>query len=153
MKVLSADLMELSKLEMNGERVLLLTANPNFFALYTNKQLLHVFSSSTTELIKRGILIEGVCMVSSNSSNNRIALLTLKGVVHLYEIVNPDIQSIDGVKPLYKSDLQNVLKNQQSEMILGGETESVISVTQLRLHDNSNIEVYLSNNERFEYDP
>ena len=92
-------------------------------------------------------------MVSSNSSNNRIALLTLKGVVHLYEIVNPDIQSIDGVKPLYKSDLQNVLKNQQSEMILGGETESVISVTQLRLHDNSNIEVYLSNNERFEYDP
>lgn len=111
MKVLSADLMELSKLEMNGERVLLLTANPNFFALYTNKQLLHVFSSSTTELIKRGILLEGVCMISSNTSNNRIALLTLKGVVHIYEVVNPDIQSIDGVKPLYKSDIQNVLKN------------------------------------------
>jgi len=83
--------MELSKLEMNGERVLLLTANSNFFALYTNKQLLHVFSSSTTELIKRGILLEGVCMISSNSNNNRIALLTLKGMVHLYEVVNPDI--------------------------------------------------------------
>jgi hypothetical protein len=100
---------ELSKLEMNGERVLLLTANTNFFALYTNKQLLHVFSSNTTELIKRGILLEGVCMITSNQE--RIALLTLKGIVHVYEVVNPNIQSIDCVRPLFQSNIQNVMRN------------------------------------------
>ena len=51
---------------MVGEKALLVKANKNFFAIYTNKQLLHIFSSSTTELIKRGILVEGVCMIQSN---------------------------------------------------------------------------------------
>lgn len=37
--------MELSNLDLNGERVVLVTGNRNFFVLYTNKQLLHVFSS------------------------------------------------------------------------------------------------------------
>lgn len=69
---------------MNGEKVLLITANRNFFAFYTNKQLLHVFSSSTTELIKRGILLEGVCMIESNQSINRIILLTIKGMIYVY---------------------------------------------------------------------
>jgi hypothetical protein len=104
-KVMSEDLMELSKLEMNGERVLLITANRNFFALYTNRQNLHLFSSSTTELIKRGILLEGVCMITSNATNNRIAMVTLKGLLHVYQVVNPDIQSMDCVKPLFTNNL------------------------------------------------
>jgi hypothetical protein len=75
---------------MNGERVLLMSANKNYFALYTNKQLLHVFSSSTTEVIKRGILIEGVCMMDSNHHNDTIALLTLKGTVIVYQVKSPE---------------------------------------------------------------
>ena len=79
LKIFNSESLELSRMEMAGERVLLVSANKNFFAIYTNKQLLHVFSSSTTELIKRGILVEGVCMIESNQSLNEIALLTLKG--------------------------------------------------------------------------
>ena len=97
---------------MNGERVLLLTANRNFFAIYTNKQLLHIFSSSTTELIKRGILIEGVCMIESNQESNRISLLTLKGQLIVYDVVNPDVISIDCVKPCFSASIQTLLKNQ-----------------------------------------
>jgi len=44
-------------MDLQGERSILLTANKNFFALYTNKQQLHVFSSTTTELIKKGIVV------------------------------------------------------------------------------------------------
>ena len=66
-------------MDLNGERVVLVSANRNFFAIYTNKQLLHVFSSATIELIKRGILIEGVCMIQENLNLNQLALLTFKG--------------------------------------------------------------------------
>jgi len=36
-KVYNSESTELSKEDLNGERVLLVTANKNFFALYTNK--------------------------------------------------------------------------------------------------------------------
>lgn len=83
---------------MVGEKALLVKANRNFFAIYTNKQLLHIFSSSTTELIKRGILIEGGCMIESNQKLNKIALLTLKGQIYIYKVTNPDFPSIDSVQ-------------------------------------------------------
>ena len=38
MTVINADAELLSKIELNGEKVLLMTANKDFFALYTNKQ-------------------------------------------------------------------------------------------------------------------
>lgn len=37
MSVINADAEQLSKIELNGEKVLLMTANKDFFALYTNK--------------------------------------------------------------------------------------------------------------------
>ena len=37
-KVYNSESAELSNLDLQGERVLLMTANRNFFALYTNKQ-------------------------------------------------------------------------------------------------------------------
>jgi ABC-type uncharacterized transport system permease subunit len=90
---------------MQGERVILIAANKNFFALYTNKQLLHVFSSSTTELLKRGIIVEGVCMIESNSNMNLLAMLTLKGKIIVYEVINPDYPSIDSVKIKYETSI------------------------------------------------
>jgi hypothetical protein len=63
-------MIELNQLELQGERVLLITGNKNFFGIYTNKQLLHIFSSTTTELIKRGILVEGACMIDQNEYLN-----------------------------------------------------------------------------------
>lgn len=85
-------------MEMSGERVMLVAANKHFFAIYTNKQLLHVFSSTTTELIKRGILIEGVCMIDTNADRNEIVLLALKGRIIVYRIQNPDYPSIDSLQ-------------------------------------------------------
>lgn len=38
LKVYNSESAELSHLDLQGERVLLMTANRNFFALYTNKQ-------------------------------------------------------------------------------------------------------------------
>jgi len=68
--VYSSSHAELSTIDLQGERAMLITANKNFFAIYTNKQQLHVFSSTTTELIKKGIVIEGVCMIDSNQEQN-----------------------------------------------------------------------------------
>lgn len=79
LKVYSAESAELCQLDLQGERVLLMTANRNFFALYTNKQQLHIFSSTTVELVKKGIVLEGACMIESNQDLNQIVLLTLRG--------------------------------------------------------------------------
>jgi len=38
LRVYNSESAELSRLDLQGERVLLMTANRNFFALYTNKQ-------------------------------------------------------------------------------------------------------------------
>ena len=70
--------------------MLLLVANRRFFAIYSNKQQLHVFSSSTTELIKKGVVIEGVCMMAHDEAQNLIGLLTLKGTILVYRVLNPD---------------------------------------------------------------
>ena len=48
MKVYNSDSQELSSMERAGERVLLVGANRSFFVLYTNKQQMHVFSSTST---------------------------------------------------------------------------------------------------------
>lgn len=100
---------ELSNLEMQGERVLLMTANRNFFALYTNKQQLHVFSSTTVELIKKGVVLEGVCMIESNQKLNLMALLTLRGKIFVYKVVNPDYPSIDSLRLQYSTSIQQLL--------------------------------------------
>lgn len=84
MKVYNSTSLELSTLELQGERVLLVTANRNFFSIYTNKQQMHTFSSTTMELIKKGIVIEGVCMIECNQLQNQIAVLTLKGTIFVY---------------------------------------------------------------------
>ena len=53
----------LSEIELIGERVALICANKSFFAIYSNKHLLHVFSTNTIEIIKRGLLVEGACLI------------------------------------------------------------------------------------------
>ena len=122
--------------------------------MYTNRQLLHVFSSTTTEVIKRGVLLEGVCMIDSNQNNDLMALLTLKGVIHVLQI-----QSVDGggepVKPYYKAEIQSLLKSQQTKMLLANQTSDepkVISVQHLRILDSGDIDLILSNKSRFQYD-
>lgn len=78
-----------------------MTANRNFFALYTNKQQLHIFSSTTVELVKKGIVLEGACMIESNQDINEIVLLTLRGQIYVYKVQNPDFLSSDSVCLLY----------------------------------------------------
>lgn len=90
--VYSEEGQELSNMELPGERVLLVSGNRNFLAIYTNKQLLHIFSSSSTDLIKRGILIEGVCMMAQNQKLNKLAFLTFKGKIVIYSIKEKESQ-------------------------------------------------------------
>ena len=101
---------------MLGEKAVLVKANKNFFAIYTNKQLLHLFSSSTTQLIRRGILVEGVCMIQANQNLNKLALLTIKGQIYIYKISNPDCPSGDSVKLVMRTDIQDILQQAQTQL-------------------------------------
>ena len=61
-------------------------------------------------------------MIESNSSMNLIALLTLKGKIIVYEVINPDYPSIDSVKIKYETNVQHLLKN-ALQKISGGQGE------------------------------
>lgn len=97
-------------MDLNGERVVLVTGNRNFFAIYTNKQLLHIFSSSTVQLIKRGILIEGVCMIQHNQNLRKLVLLTFKGQILVYDVIDSTSSHInDEIKLAETIDVLPVL--------------------------------------------
>ena len=109
-KVYDEQAQELSNLDLNGERLVLVTGNKNFFVIYTNKQLLHIFSSSTVQLIKRGILIEGVCMIQHNEQLNKLILLTFKGQIIVYDIIDSSECHInDEIKHVETIDVLPVL--------------------------------------------
>lgn len=166
LKVYNSDSTELCQVDLQGERVLLVTANRNFFALYTNKQQLHIFSSTTVELVKKGIVLEGVCMIESNQDLNQIVVLTLRGNVIVYKVLNPDFPSIDSVRVEYQTSIQHILRNAQAqkskqmgmEMNKGHEKaqkdvcSQLIHVQSLQLHSDGKIDIFLSNNERFQHD-
>ena len=145
MSVINADAEQLSKIELNGEKVLLMTANKDFYALYTNKQQLHIFSSSTTEVIKRGILLEGVCMIQTNQSLRQLAMLTMKGGIYVFEVNNPDYTVQETVKKVLQTSIQDILKNSQISMAAENLNNELMHVQSISLHDNGEIYVYLSN--------
>ena len=75
--------------------VIFATSNPMFYALYTTQSQLHIFSSRSTQAIKQGLTLDGVCMVSGNDcqsdqiqslGNGRLCVITLKGNVQVYKI-------------------------------------------------------------------
>lgn len=146
---------------MLGEKAVLVKANKKFFAIYTNKQLLHLFSSSTTQLIKRGILVEGVCMIQSNQNINKLALLTIKGQIYIYKIYNPDSPSSDSVKLEMRTSIQDILQQAQTQLKIsslreqagrGANSQQIVHVQTLCLLDNENIDIFLSNQERYQYE-
>lgn len=139
MSVLNADAEQLSKIELNGEKVLLMTANKDFYALYTNKQQLHIFSSSTTEVIKRGILLEGVCMIQTNQSLRQLAMLTMKGNIYVFEVNNPDYTVQETVKKVLQTSIQDILKNSQLSMAAENLNNELIHVQSISLCDNGEI--------------
>lgn len=86
LKALTAAGEELSFTELPGERLTLVAGNEKFFVIYTNRQQVHVFSSTTFELIQRGQLIEGGCMLAENGETSQFAVVTLRGVIHVYKV-------------------------------------------------------------------
>ena len=117
MKVYNSDSQELSSMELAGERVLLVGANRSFFVLYTNKQQMHVFSSTSTELIKRGIVVEGVCMLHTIEATKQIVVLTLKGNILVYKVLT-DFPTIDSVRLEHQTNILPLLRQANSSQAL-----------------------------------
>jgi len=119
---------------------------------------MHVFSSTSTELIKKGIVIEGVCMIQTNEANNQIVVLTLKGAILVYKVINPDFPSIDSVRLEFQTNVVQLLKQANAEQqISGGINGSTskasptgkidpIYVKSLKINDLELVDIILTNN-------
>ena len=89
---------------------------------------MHVFSSTSTELIKRGIVIEGVCMLHTCEATKQIVVLTLKGSVFVYKVLT-DFPTIDSVRLEHQTSINGLLKQANSTKVLQSSLEERASPT------------------------
>ena len=79
-----------------------------FYAVLTTDNKLSIFSTRSTQLIKGGLILDGVCMLSSNGECSMLCTITLKGSVSLFRI--KDVQSLDSCVQIWTCYLTDVLK-------------------------------------------
>ena len=77
--------------------VIAVTANSLFYALYTTKSQLSIYSSRSTQVIKDRLQLDNVCMLASSDGKNidamsqlgsvgRLCTISTKGIVSLFRI-------------------------------------------------------------------
>ncbi len=123
-----------------------------FYAVYTTKQQLAIFSTKLTQCIKSGLQLENVCLLTGNSKCQKLALLTLKGQVQLYKV--RDIQALDSCVLEVQASIVDVLKirnSQQQQSIMPVESESVVYVEKLVVCDDCTLIINLTDGTRHEY--
>jgi hypothetical protein len=98
-------------------------------------------------------------MIESSQSQNLVALLTLRGKIYIYRVLNPDYPNIDSVRLEYSVSVQHILRNCQLLRTKGlgddnmkaldksskDACSQLVHVQSLKLNDSGKIEVYLSN--------
>jgi len=116
---LTTDNRRISQSMIDKDTVTLATANPYFFALCTSQGSLHVYSSRTFMCVAGGIQIEGVCMMESSHESMTLALLTLKGALYLFRVINPDASlSQPQCQLLCQTTLTQLLKKEEDPLIV-----------------------------------
>jgi hypothetical protein len=93
--------------------------------------------------------------------------LTLRGKIYIYRVLNPDYPNIDSVRLEYETSIQHILRNCQllRAKVLGEDNmnkaldksakdacSQLVHVQSLKLNDSGKIEIYLSNQEKYQYD-
>ena len=106
-KVYNTQHVEIASSTLTG-CVVQVTANSVFYAVLTTENKLNIYSTRSTQLIKAGLILDGVCMLFSNGEASLMCTITLKGVVSLFRV--KDMQSLDSCVQIWTSSLADVLK-------------------------------------------
>ena len=129
-----------------------------FYALYTTRSLLNIYSSRSTQVIKQGLTLDGVCMLASSDCNSaemssqgygKLCTLTLKGMVQMYKI--KDVQSLESCVLEWSSSLAEPLRLRNSLAQQNTVNPMRVYVEKLLLCDDGTVIVFLTDQSRFEY--
>ena len=66
----------------------MVSVNKSFFTLYTQQGQLQIFSTRTTELVTKGLYMDGICFLQSNEKCDMLVAANMKGMVIGYKIKN-----------------------------------------------------------------
>lgn len=91
-------------------------------------------------------------MIQTNQSLGQIAMLTMRGIIYVFEVHNPDYGVQESVHKVLQTSIQDVLKNSQISMSADTINPELIHIQSMSLHDNGEIQVYLSNQEKYIFD-
>lgn len=108
MKVYNSANQEIAQSTQLNGCVVLATANRAFYAVYTTTSTLNIFSSVSTQLIKNGLALEGICFMASNGTAGKLATVSIKGNVSLFKV--KDVQSLDSCVLQWQASVSDVIK-------------------------------------------
>jgi len=104
--------------------VVLATANSVFYAVMTTDNKLNIYSTRSTQLIKAGLILDGICMMASNGECSLLCTLSMKGVVSLFRV--KDVQALDSCVLVWSISIADILKLKSS--LLAAKPKSALQI-------------------------
>ena len=151
--------------------VVSVTANSLFYALYTTKSQLSLYSARSMQVIKDRLQLDNVCMLASTDGKEeesgpqphsqmalmmqapqvqgRICTISLKGVVSLFKV--KDEQSLQSCMLEWQASLAEPLKARNPQNQSAGEPITPVYVEDLRVTPDGTVIVFFTDRSRFEY--
>ncbi|CDW71962.1 protein hira [Stylonychia lemnae] len=150
-KILNQDNVYISQTAIEREFVVLTCVCHSFFILYTNLGQLQIFSTRTTQLIRGGLIQEGICFLECSEESMSFTTLNLKGQLNIYKMKNVDYPSVDTCMLLWSASVIEILRI-QSQLAQQLDPNAKVFVRKLKLVRDGGVMVFLTDNTSFEYD-
>lgn len=122
----------------------------------TTDNKLNIYSTRSTQLIKAGLILDGICMMASNGECSLLCTLSMKSVVQLFKV--KDVQALDSCVLVWSISIADILKLKSSLLAakpkssLDRVTDTKVYVDNIIVANEGTVIVFLTDKSRFEYD-
>ena len=132
------------------------TANSVFYAVITTENKLNVYSTRSTQLIKAGLILDGICLLTSNGLCSMLCTVSLKCIVQLFRV--KDVQSLDSCVLIWSFSIGDILKfkssleAQKKSISMSEKSGDKVYVDSVMIANDGTVVVFLTDKSRYEYD-
>jgi len=122
----------------------------------TTENKLNIYSTRSTQLIKAGLILDGICVLASNGACGHMCTISMKSVVSLFRV--KDVQSLESCVLIWTASLAETLKlksalqAQRKQTSMGEKVADKVYVDTAVVANDGTVIVFLSDKSRFEYD-
>lgn len=124
--------------------------------MITTENKLNIYSTRSTQLIKAGLILDGICVLASNGACGHMCTISMKSVVSLFRV--KDVQSLESCVLIWTASLAETLKlksalqAQRKQTSMSEKVADKVYVDTAVVANDGTVIVFLSDKSRFEYD-